>query len=813
MTDAKTSSSLPVSPTTYSSSSILRRTLSVYTTLLFCAVLSQICYYSRDGSAWRTSFFSSASDAAELTDSLKEANFRNALLHSVIIAIPMVADLILDFALLGHRFQELLHWYSRATVLIALTTPNLLLLTVDFGGMTNQAYVCGYWFFRIATVLSAMAFTATVAYKNKTVVSSGVLSVLQLGVMGYTVKGISILWNPPLHDILDKLSRFTLMMGLLTLLHCGLQKYIHRDSIFLTRMLEPTELTLLTYAVCLGVMHISFIIVSAYTKRFSCDCITTFVYIQMSFVVTITVLQSRINRMEHVRQSKFNEERQAFIRYISHEIRTPLNTVFLGLELLTTELKKLQMSSDDVPVSNLMEIVGDIQSPCQISLAILDDLLTLDKVDGGKMTLDLKHTACCDFIATVVKPFRLNAKEKSIDLSTNFGLVSEQFILEACIHVDPSKMGQVIRNLISNAIKFTPMQGKVVVTVKHEVAASDRYSIEHVEVSSLRDEFTGGQHWLRIEVADSGTGISAQNQTKLFGQYVQFDANKLQEGKGSGLGLWISKGIAELHGGIVGVYSEGEGKGSTFYLDLPVFFHKARNQSENENEKKTECKHTTTEARARTSPTSRTSSSRTSSTSRSPVSRGSTDMSFVKFAAAPCKVEHASRHTVPGPTPNIPISIPLAGFLPAIVPSTSGFLSCMSQMRYSADSKDSSAGFLSSADHFMVTSTPASRSSERVTRSSGIVSLESYEDYFLETSVQGSPVSIREASGGSAFDIYACRTSLRPTALPCLALSCLVLPCLALHCVDNLDFPDKYLTASPLQPSLVTHRTNHRGGI
>jgi signal transduction histidine kinase len=788
MTDAKTSSSLPVSPTTYSSSSTLRRTLSVYTTLLFCAVLSQICYYSRDGSAWRTSFFSNESDGAELTDSLKEQNFRNALLYSVIIAIPMVADLILDFALLGYRFQERLQWYSKATVLIALTTPNLLLLTVDFGEITNQAYVCGYWFFRIATVLTAMAFTATVAFKNKSVVSSGVLSVLQFGVMGYIVKGIGILCKPPLQDSLEKLSQFTRLLGLLTLLHCGLQKYIHRDSIFLTRMLEPTELTVLTYAVCLTVMHFSFIIVSAYTKGYSCDYITTCVYVQMAFVVTITVLQTKINRMEHVRQSKFNEERQAFIRYISHEIRTPLNTVFLGLELLTAELKKLQMSSDDVPVANLIEIVGDIQSPCQISLAILDDLLTMDKVEGGKMTLDLKQTDCCDFIATVVKPFCLNAKEKSIDLSTNFSLVSEQFILEACIHVDPSKMGQVIRNLISNAIKFTPAQGKVIVTVKHEVTASDKYSIEQAEVSSSRDKFAGGNHWLRIEVADSGAGISAQNQTKLFGQYVQFNANELQEGKGSGLGLWISKGIAELHGGIIGVFSEGEGKGSTFYLDLPVFFHKVGIQSENENEKKTECKNTTTEAQTRTSPTSRTSSSRTSSTSRSPVSGGSTDSSVVKFAAAPCKVEHASRHTVLGPTPNIPIPIPLAGFLPAIAPSSSGFLSCMSQTRYSADSKDSSAGFLSSVDHFMVTSTPASRSSERVTRSSGIVSLESYEDYFLETSGQGSPVSIKEASGESASHPHILHTSLLPTALPYTALHCLALPCLtlpyaALHCL------------------------------
>ena len=755
MTARKMSSSLLVSPT---SSSLLRRTLFVYTTLLFCTVLSLICYHSQDVSIWKTSFFSRDSDSVELTDSLKEPNFRNALLYSVIIAIPMVADSLLDFALLSNRYQERLHWYSRALVLFALVAPNLLLLTVDFGESTNMAYLCGYRFFRGACVLSAGSVTATVAFKNKNIASDGFLAVFQLGIIGFMVKGVGMFCNPPLYDSLDQLSIFTRFLSLLTLLHSGLLKYVYRDSIFLTRMLEPTELTVLTYAVSLSAMYIGFEIVIIYMKRFSCDCITSFVFIQMAFVVTITVLQSRINRMEHVRQSKFNEERQAFIRYISHEIRTPLNTVFLGLEFLAIELLKLHPNSDDILVSSLIDIVSDIQSPCQISLAILDDLLTFDKVEGGKMTLDLKHTGCCDFIAAVVKPFCLNAKEKGIDFSTNFNLVSKQFIIKACIHVDPSKMGQVIRNLLSNAIKFTPVQGKVVITLKHEITAPDRRveSTDCIERSSSPDEFAAGDHWLRIEVADSGAGISTLDQSKLFGQYVQFNANKLQEGKGSGLGLWISKGIAELHGGIIGVYSEGEGKGSTFYLDLPVHFHESDYEFESEDGNVEESKY---EIEEKTIRTSMTVDERAHASPPNAIisSEGSADITLVKFVATPCTSEHSSRRAAPSPTSTIQTSSILSASATAtataIVPPSSGFYTCMSHIRCPTDTRDSSAGFLSSADHFMVTSTPASRSSERVIRSTGIVSLESYEDYFLETSGRASPACILDTSGNSIINI------------------------------------------------------------
>ena len=104
----------------------------------------------------------------------------------------------------------------------------------------------------------------------------------------------------------------------------------------------------------------------------------------------------------------------------------------------------------------------------------------------------------------------------------------------------------MFRNLLSNALKFTPSEGTVAV----------RIGI---------DNFT-----LSVEVQDSGVGISAENQRRLFNEVVQFHAKAHQGGGGSGLGLWISKKIVDMHGGSIGVRSEGEGKGSTFNFTLPI---------------------------------------------------------------------------------------------------------------------------------------------------------------------------------------------------------------------------------------------------
>jgi signal transduction histidine kinase len=177
----------------------------------------------------------------------------------------------------------------------------------------------------------------------------------------------------------------------------------------------------------------------------------------------------------------------------------------------------------------------------------LNDLLTFDKIDESKLVLELKDTNPWTLVCETMNPFKINAGKADIELTSACCNLSEnpQTPLESDDHwlnrykiiVDQFKLKQVLRNLISNALKFTPSNGKVKVSV--ELKANDNRSNSFLAFNNecVSDIF------VRLSVADNGCGISLQNQKKLFGQYVQFDANALQQGKGSGLGLWISKSI------------------------------------------------------------------------------------------------------------------------------------------------------------------------------------------------------------------------------------------------------------------------------
>jgi CheY-like chemotaxis protein len=124
-------------------------------------------------------------------------------------------------------------------------------------------------------------------------------------------------------------------------------------------------------------------------------------------------------------------------------------------------------------------------------------------------------------------------------------------------------MSQVIRNIISNALKFTSYGGTIVVAceaVNKACSASNHKTASTVPTSE----------WLRISVFDDGVGIAPENIGKLFKGIIQFDANKLQGGKGTGLGMFISSGIVDLHGGTIAVTSEGLGRGCTFSVELPL---------------------------------------------------------------------------------------------------------------------------------------------------------------------------------------------------------------------------------------------------
>ena len=305
------------------------------------------------------------------------------------------------------------------------------------------------------------------------------------------------------------------------------------------------------------------------------------------------------------------DSKKSYVRYISHELRTPLNTAFLGLKLLTDDLK----SSGNAVDIGRCETLIDVNLSCKAALDILNDLLCFDKLESGILEVRKQNMYILPFISNCVAMFNVQAREIGVNLSMTNPFhapdISPRNMVfpihpSETVFIDKFKMDQVIRNLISNALKFTPRGGTVSVTVayqpntkveeKKELSKSftvvDQFDRMKRTTSSLftnssstrihsgeaEVEFGGNiisdetvsYGKLVISVYDSGAGISKENQQRLFKDVVQFNPEILQAGGGSGLGLWITKGIVDLHSGEIDVQSEGEGLGSVFIVKLPM---------------------------------------------------------------------------------------------------------------------------------------------------------------------------------------------------------------------------------------------------
>ena len=304
------------------------------------------------------------------------------------------------------------------------------------------------------------------------------------------------------------------------------------------------------------------------------------------------------------------DSKKSYVRYISHELRTPLNTAFLGLKLLTDEIK----ASKDPRDIERYDTLCDVNVSCMVAVDILNDLLCYEKLDSGILELHKEDVTVGQFLNESVSMFSAQARESGVTMTvvSDFGTdidddISTTYSLQLhdTIFVDKFKMDQVIRNLISNALKFTPRGGTISVTanfVSSRGIMDDRTVStsggaifylpcnlmalaadccfpgcrtttvpplvnSSVNTNSATSPIDGH---LVVVVTDSGAGISTENQKRLFKDIVQFSPEKLQAGGGSGLGLWISGGIVDLHDGKISVHSEGEGMGSSFTVEIPM---------------------------------------------------------------------------------------------------------------------------------------------------------------------------------------------------------------------------------------------------
>ncbi len=261
----------------------------------------------------------------------------------------------------------------------------------------------------------------------------------------------------------------------------------------------------------------------------------------------------------NIRLEEVSRAKSDFLANMSHELRTPLNSIIGFSEVLQDELYgKLNEKQ--------LEYVCDILTSGRHLLSLINDILDLSKVESGKMELELSSLILRDVLNSSIRMFKEKAMKHNIKLSLEI-----EPDADTEIEADERKLKQIMFNLLSNALKFTPDGGSVQVSA-HRIAdlrlqIAESGAEEKSGIRNLQSEI--GRDFIEISVEDTGIGIKKEDINKIFKEFTQIESAYTKEYEGTGLGLALTKRLVELHGGNIRVESE-EGKGSRFIFTMPL---------------------------------------------------------------------------------------------------------------------------------------------------------------------------------------------------------------------------------------------------
>lgn len=250
------------------------------------------------------------------------------------------------------------------------------------------------------------------------------------------------------------------------------------------------------------------------------------------------------NRAEEL--AGLNRIKDEFLATLSHELRTPLNAM-LGW----TQLLRYRKFDENMTIRALETIDRNTRSLG----TLIDDLLDVSQIITGQLSLNLRWVDLVSSVEAAIETLATAARAKNIEIVTDF----ESTLVR--IFGDSGRLQQVAWNLISNAIKFTPAEGKVMVTLPK---VDGRISPQLASGENLLSAS------VEIEVSDTGEGISAEFLPHVFDRFSQADCSTTRSYNGLGMGLAIVRHLVEMHGGTVQVASTGKGQGSTFLVRLPM---------------------------------------------------------------------------------------------------------------------------------------------------------------------------------------------------------------------------------------------------
>ncbi|MBW4562823.1 MAG: PAS domain-containing protein [Mojavia pulchra JT2-VF2] len=226
-----------------------------------------------------------------------------------------------------------------------------------------------------------------------------------------------------------------------------------------------------------------------------------------------------------------NRAKDEFLSVLSHELRNPLNSMLGWSQLLRT--RKLNADTRN-------QALEAIERSAKIQAQLIGDLLDISRITSGRLRMDAELIELVPVIEAAIEVVHLSAAAKNIQIETRLDPDTRNIL------GDPSRLQQVVWNLLSNSIKFTPIGERIEIT------------LEYLDFQA------------QIQVSDTGCGIKPEFLPYIFDRFRQADGSKRRSNPGMGLGLSIVRHLVELHGGTIDAHSLGEGQGATFTVKLPL---------------------------------------------------------------------------------------------------------------------------------------------------------------------------------------------------------------------------------------------------